>query len=132
MTGIDRHTGCLLDGWAHVRQSLAVIFATLIGARVMRRTFGSAIPGLLGQNLTPATLLRFYTAIILSVELWEPRYRVRRVSYPAASNSAALLSQGLVGLQLEGEYRPRGHLGDPTPAGVRTLAWSGAELQDAA
>lgn len=122
----------MIDGWAHVLQSIALIFTTFFGSRVMRRMFGSAVPGLLGQNLTPATLLRFYTAIIVAIELWEPRYRVRRVSYPSASNSAAGLSQGLIGLKLEGEYRPRGHLGDPTPAGVRSVTWTGSQMQDVA
>ncbi|MCW2319185.1 phage baseplate assembly protein W, partial [Rhodoblastus acidophilus] len=53
--GIDKRTGRPLEGWPHVVQSLGTIFTTGFGARVMRRVFGSAVAGILGQNLTPDT-----------------------------------------------------------------------------
>jgi phage baseplate assembly protein W len=114
--GIDRRTGRPLEGWSHVLQSLHAIFTTPIGARVMRRAFGSAVPGLLGKNLTPNTVARFYIAIILAVELWEPRFRVRQVGYPASTNSTDNLKQGKFGLRLFGDYRPNALDGDFTVA----------------
>jgi len=114
--GLNRQTGRPLEGWPHVMQSLGVIFSTRFGDRIMRRVFGSAVPGLLGQNLTPDTLARFYTAIILAVELWEPRFRVRQIAYPASTNGADKMAQGKFGFRLFGDYRPNALTGDFTVA----------------
>lgn len=119
--GVDRHTGRVLSGWEHVQQSLAVIFATRIGDRIMRRTFGSAVPGLLGKNMTPATVLRFWTAIAIAIALWEPRFRVRRFALPAKRNSAALASEGKLGLVLHGDYIPGALEGDFSIAVPKTV-----------
>ena len=116
MAGINRDTGKLLTGWAHVAQSLQVLFSTHYGARVMRRYFGSEVPPLLGENLTPRTILRFTYAIIVACELWEPRFRIKRVEIDLAGNSVDRLRGGRLSMSIVGEYRPRGHLGDPTPA----------------
>ena len=118
--GIDRRTGKVLDGWAHVVQSLGVIFTTRLGARVMRRTFGSAIPGLLGKPLVPSTTLKFFVAYAIAVELWEPRFRVRRFSYPS-SNSPERMRQGQIGFRVDGDYLPGALEGDQTIAIPQTL-----------
>jgi phage baseplate assembly protein W len=120
-TGIDRFTGRPLSDWPHVVQSILVILTTRIGDRVMRRSFGSAIPGLLGRNLVPATLLRLYTSIAIAIELWEPRFRVRRFEYPGAENSANDLRQGRLGIRMIGDYRPRALSGDMTVETVKTV-----------
>lgn len=121
-TGIDRETGRLLSDWDHVVQSLGVIFTTRIGDRVMRRVFGSAVPGLLGRNLTPSTILRFYTAIIIAVDLWEPRFRVREITYPGETNSVGTLQQGRFGFRLYGDYRPGALDGDFTVADSKVVS----------
>lgn len=110
--GFDRRTGRPIAGWDHVLQSLGVIFTTHFGERFMRRHFGSFVPRVLGERLVPSTLLRFWTAIIVAIELWEPRYRVTKIM-PAASPEQ--LRQGILRYRLEGIYYPRGHLGDFTP-----------------
>jgi phage baseplate assembly protein W len=120
--GVDRRTGRLLTGWDHVLQSLQVIFITRLGDRIMRRTFGSAIPGLLGQSLTPQTLLKFYTAIAIAVELWEPRFRVRLIAYPKDTNAPLKMRQGKLGVRLLGDYRPRALEGDFTVEGPERTA----------
>lgn len=104
--GIDRRTGRPLSGWAHVIQSLEIIFSTRFGERIMREWFGSAVPGLLGRNLVPGTVLRFKLAVWVAIELWEPRYRIVRI------NSISVTRTGQYQVALEGEYRPRAHLGD--------------------
>lgn len=122
--GVNRRTGRVLTGLAHVRQSLHVIFTTPIGARVMRRTFGSAVPALLGKaNLTPEALLNFYMAVAIAVDLWEPRFRVRQVGYPGAENSAGQLQQGKFGVLISGDYRPNALEGDYTVASSETLTF---------
>jgi phage baseplate assembly protein W len=118
-TGVDRATGMVLSGWPHVRQSLGVIFTTYFGERVLRRWFGSFVPKLLGQNMTPSTILRFWTAICIAVELWEPRYKITAI---VPVGDAETMREGALGFRIEGQYRPRGHLGDFTPApGVFTM-----------
>lgn len=115
--GINRHTGKVLSGWEHTVQSLGVIFTTGLGERIMRRFFGSAVRGLLGKNLTPETLARFYLAIAIAIDLWEPRFRLVAVSYPNNTNSEQRMRQGRLGLKLVGEYRPRALEGDFTVEG---------------
>jgi phage baseplate assembly protein W len=115
MAGMNARTGKPLAGWPHVVQSLGVIFSTRIGERVMRRWFGSAVPALLGQNLTTQTFLKFFSAIYAAVELYEPRFRITKVTPVFVERT------GRAGLRIEGEYRPRGHLGDFTVAGAGTL-----------
>lgn len=122
MAGIDRRTGRVLLGFPHVVQSLEVIFTTALGTRVMRRLFGSEVPGLLGKNIAPTTFLRFATAVHVAIELWEPRFRVVQVTFPRSENPPEEIRRGKIGIALYGQYRPRGHLGDPTPEGEnRTL-----------
>lgn len=122
MAGMNRRTGRWLVGWEHVQQSLEVIFSTMIGSRIMRRSFGSAVPALLGRPINRATVLRFATAIILAVELWEPRFRIKRITFKRPQNNPENLRLGRLSMTITGEYRPRGHLGDPTPDdGERTI-----------
>lgn len=113
-TGVNRVTGKVLQGWPHVAQSLKVLFMTRIGSRVMRRTYGSLIPQLLGENATPRTILRFFTAVIVAVELWEPRFRIRKVSIASADNPIDQMRVGRLRFAITGVYRPNGHLGDET------------------
>lgn len=121
-TGINRFTGQALSDWDHVIQSLFVIFQTLIGTRVMRRTFGSAVPGLLGKNLTPPTMLNFFTAIIIAIVLWEPRFRVIQIIYPQPPVTPDTVRAGLIEFQIVGAYRPRALQGDLTEEPVPRVA----------
>lgn len=115
--GTDGRTGKTLSDWDHVLQSLEFVFATLIGSLVMLREFGSAVPALLGRPMNTATVLRFATAIIVAVELWEPRFRIKQVTFSRRQNSPERMRLGGLAMTIVGEYRPRGHLGDPTPEG---------------
>lgn len=111
-TGFDRNTGKLISGWSHVQQSLGVIFTTHFGERVMRRWFGSFVPKILGANMTPSTVLKFWTAICVAIDTWEPRYRVTKI---VPQGSPEEMRSGDITFQIEGVYMPRGHLGDFTP-----------------
>lgn len=114
MAGVDRRTGRPLAGWPHVEQSLRVIFETHVGARVMRRGFGSAVTAILGRNMTLAEILRFKTLVIVAIELWEPRFRVA-FCHARLDNTTEDMKRGIFGMSVEGSHIPRGHLGDPTP-----------------
>jgi uncharacterized protein len=114
--GVNRLTGKPLAGLDHVRQSLGVIFTTRLTSRLLRRLFGFAGVGLLGEPLTPQTLMKFYMAVVIAVELWEPRFKVIALSYPNADNSASELGQGRFGVAILGAYRPNALEGDFTVA----------------
>lgn len=111
MAGIDRHTGKVIDNLASAYQGVEVILSTRIGSRVMRREFGGGIAELLGRLLTPSLFAAWRQLVATAIDLWEPRFRVRRI---LVSGSVEQLRLGQVGLSIEADYRPRGHLGDFT------------------
>src|SRR5258708_23634359 len=111
--GIDRRTGKVLTGFDHVLQSVETIFTTMVGERVMRRQFGSSGAALLGRLMTAANVLRFFSLIAVALDLWEPRFRIVKVTVPPGV-SIDDVRRGRLTLLIDGQYRPRGHLGDPT------------------
>ena len=123
MSGVDRHTGRLLDGWPHVVQSVMVIFTTGFGERMLRRWFGSSVPQLLGNSLTEATVVSFFAAIVTSLEVRErdtglprePRFRITRITPMKLDRSGSLK------IEISGIYMPRGHLGDFTGEDLRSI-----------
>jgi uncharacterized protein len=114
-TGFDWRSGAVIDGWAHVLQSLEILFSTRFGERVQREWVGSLVPVLLGENLTAETILRTKLAIWVAIEAFEPRYRITKIQ------SISVSRLGRYVLELEGAYRPRGHLGDFTVEGTRKV-----------
>lgn len=114
MAGINRYTGQLLDGFPHVLQSIVVIFTTAIGSRVMRRKFGSTVPALFGENLTPNTIGAYVLAICVALDAWEPRFQVIRVDILQADNLPDQLRSGRFAFAIRGRYYPRGQFGDKT------------------
>jgi phage baseplate assembly protein W len=105
MAGVNATTGAPLDGFEHVEQSLNKIFTTRQGERVMREWFGNPGLRLLGENATPLTVLLWFTILWTLIELFEPRYRVRRF----AVNDINRIGFG--DFTIVGEYRPYAHLG---------------------
>lgn len=93
MAGMHRITGAPLDGLEHIVQSLTDIFATRIGSLVGRRDYGSLIPDIIDQPMTPANILRLYAAAALAASRWENRVRIRRIGLlPGYRPGAASLS----------------------------------------
>ena len=120
--GLDRRTGRAIAGFAHLQQSIEVIFSTRIGERVLARAFGSNVPAVLGRNLVPSTLLRLYAVIIAAIDAWEPRLRVRRIVHPAEQNGPEQFRSGKLGLVIVADYRPRALEGDLTVENTVTLS----------
>jgi phage baseplate assembly protein W len=112
---IDAVSGVDIVAWPHVLQSIQQILTTRFGERVMREWFGSAVPNLLGENLTTKTVVAFFSAVSAAIEQWEPRYRVIRIIPESVGRD------GRFRVQIEGEYRPRALLGDFTPEGARRV-----------
>lgn len=106
MSGMNRETGKPLSGWAHVAQSLAVLFTTPKGSRVMRRHVGSDITRLVDAPMSPATLIDFYAGAATAIDEFEPRFKVTRFGTTEAT------TDGRLSIECEGIHYPRGHLGD--------------------
>ncbi|WP_182417148.1 GPW/gp25 family protein [Bartonella sp. HY038] len=104
--GFGRNRIETLDGFDHVRQSLAILFSTPLNSRVMRRDFGCELQDLIDRPLSDQIILAAYSAIVTACALWEPRYQISNCSI-TNSNEA-----GQVAILLKGDYYPRGHLGD--------------------
>ena len=109
----------MLVGWPHVVQSLEVIFMTRFHERVLRRWVGSFVPHILGELATERNITRFYWAIAGAIDLWEPDYRVEKVTL--VGTSSEVYRQGHMVVQNYGVYRPRAHLGDTTPEQRRSV-----------
>lgn len=111
MVGIDRRTGQVIGNLASAYQGVEVALTTRIGERLMRREFGAGIAELLGRLMTPPLFVAFQTLIATAVDLWEPRFAVRRV---LVTGTVDEVRTGRAGFTIEADYRPRGHLGDLT------------------
>jgi len=83
MAGMARSSGAVLDGLEHIKQSVADILSTPIGTRVGRREYGSLLPELIDQPMTPANILRIYAASAVAISRNEDRIRLRRVGLAA-------------------------------------------------
>jgi phage baseplate assembly protein W len=105
-TGIDRTTGKTLVGWAHVQQSLAIIWTTRLTERVMRLTFGSTLRSWLAEDLNPTTALGIYTELVVATHTWEPEYRISTLQFVDATRAGGL------GVRHSGTYYPEGRLGN--------------------
>lgn len=142
--GMNRFTGELLQGWDDVEQSLELIFATPYHTRVLRRWVGSFVPAILGDNATLRTITRFFWAIATSIDLWEPRYRLKQIYVmgnalsdvsPSPLTPAAVEAMARAGdfiFREEGVYYPAGNLGNFTPYTQRAfgLTSKGGNLWD--
>lgn len=107
MAGMDRNTGRALSGWAHVEQSIGDLLSTALGSRVMRRTYGSALPRLIDAPMTPARMIDFYASFAGAIDKFEPRFKVSQMAVDQADTGPGKLT-----FTYEGTYYPRGHLGD--------------------
>jgi len=104
MNGFNAHTGQPLAGLDHLRQSIADILSTPLNTRVMRRDYGSRIPELIDQPITPRLAVELYAATAEALRRWEPRFKLTRVRLTDAR-------AGWVELTLEGEVRLQGFEG---------------------
>lgn len=115
MSGFSRHDFGPLAGWRHVEQSIGVILTTPIGSRVERRAFGSRVPDILDAPQNRFTIMDLAVATAEAIDLWEPRFRLTNVDITQAGGD------GQLGLSIQGDYMPRGHLGDLTVDSRRAI-----------
>jgi len=101
MLGLNATTGQALSGLDHLRQSIKDILTTRIGTRVMRRDYGSRLPDLVDNPMTPRLAMELYAATADALDRWEPRLKLTHVKIASAA-------PGRVVLDLEGIYLPDG------------------------
>lgn len=111
--GLNRYTGSAIVGWPHVVQCLENLWSTPIGERVIREDFGNPGTRLLGENMTPANILRYWQIIKIVTDRWEPRFSITSIT--PAKTTPEEMRLGAIGFVVTGIYRPRGHVGDRTP-----------------
>ena len=103
MLGLNAHIGQSLSGPDHLRQSIADILCTPLNTRVMRRDYGSRIPELIDQPITPRLAMELYAATAQALRRWEPRFKLTQVRLTDAR-------AGWVVLELKGEVRIQGEV----------------------
>lgn len=109
MVGLDRRTGAMLSNIESAHQAVPFILATRIGDVVLLREFGGGVVELLGRAVTPALFAAWQQLVATAIDLWEPRFKVRRVTLEGTVDD---IRSGIAGISIEADFRPRGHLGD--------------------
>lgn len=77
--GMNKHTGQILEGSAHLRQSIEDILTTPLGTRVGRRDYGSRLFELLDKSVDQVFQVELYAAVADALRLWEPDFSLERV-----------------------------------------------------
>lgn len=95
-TGMDAATGRSLADLDHIRQSIRDILTTRIGARVMRRDYGSIVPALIDQPANARNRLRLLAATVMAIVRWEPRVRITGVALSFGFDGRATVSMDAV------------------------------------
>ena len=127
MVDINRRTGEVISNEASVLQSVEIILTTRIGELVMLRQFGAGVAELLGRAVTPELFAAYRTLLMVAIDLWEPRLRVRGVFVAANAEEIAL---GHAEIKIRADYMPEGHKGNTQVAKtlVFGILFSGNEL----
>nr|DAI00024.1 MAG TPA: baseplate wedge subunit [Caudoviricetes sp.] len=99
MKGMCAKTGKVLEGLAHLEQSVTDILSTPVGSRLERRSYGSDIPELIDQPDTPSTRIRIFSAAAHALSLWEPRLRITSIQMVSLASE----SKGKALLQIDGQ-----------------------------
>lgn len=114
--GINWETGKKIEGWAHVAQSLRILFTTPKVSRVMRRAVGADLVRMVDAPISPVTVIDIYAAVAESVRNYEPRFKISRMKVLEAD------AGGKLTVGIEGVYYPRGHLGDYSVSEPKTVS----------
>jgi uncharacterized protein len=103
MIGINSENGTVMNDFEHVVQSIKDILTTPKGSRVMRRDYGSGLFNLLDKPFSAALILNIYAETAAALKMWEPRFKVKKISH-------TLSDTGKITLSLSGEYLPNGQI----------------------
>lgn len=101
MLGMNVDTGEPLDGLAHLKQSITILFNTRIGTRVLRRDYGSDLPNLIDRPADDELRVDMFIAIAEALNKWEPRLALQEAGM-------TVLEPGVIDFSLTAEYLPDG------------------------
>jgi Bacteriophage baseplate protein W len=104
--GMNRETGKYLDGYDHLKQSIADILTTPLLTRVFRRDYGSTATYLVDKPGEARTLLDFTISLGQAIDKWEPRYRLEQCWFDQAGDD------GVFSVGMNGIYYPNALEGD--------------------
>jgi phage baseplate assembly protein W len=80
MMGMDRTTGLLMTGSAHLAQSIADILTTPLGSRRERPEYGSHLPRMVDLPVNAGWIAAAQAEIARNLVRWEPRIKVSKVT----------------------------------------------------
>lgn len=93
MIGVDQHTGKLIYGDAHIKQSIERILFTPLGSFMMQPTFGSRLIDLLSAPSSASNVLQIYVAVAEALATWmKDRINLTKVSLSVSSLGVAIIS----------------------------------------
>ncbi len=92
MKGTNANTGFVLDGKAHLKQSLECLLSTPLNTRIMRRDYGSALFDLIDKPQSDSTKLDIISATATAIAAFEPRFLLTKVELINQTSSSLLLS----------------------------------------
>lgn len=81
---MNAQTGQWITMVEHVKQSVGKIIGTLIGTRLMRRSFGSHFPEMIDSATSEYQLALARAAIVMALVAWEKRLIIKRVNFELA------------------------------------------------
>lgn len=106
-SGLNRlEDGQAITSLDHINQSLRDILLTRKGTRVLRRDYGSGLPDLIDNPITPDLVLDLTFEIADAIDRLEPRLGLKQVVVEPNPEAGELAVELYVFLY------PRGHLGD--------------------
>lgn len=107
----DETTGELIDPLSSTYQDTCVVLSTRLASVWMLREYGAGVVELLGRRITPPLFGAYKQLVCTAIDIWVVRFRVRRI---VATGSIEDFRLGHLTMDMEVDYRPRAHLGDPT------------------
>lgn len=104
--GVNAKTGKWLTGWEHCVQSMDAILTTRLDTRLMRLSFGSDHLEMIDRPGNAIQIGKIYGVVVQAIHTWEPGYRIVNLQLTEAG------PDGKFQIDFNGDYYPRGHLGD--------------------
>src|SRR4051794_1673552 len=104
-SGVDRHTGQVLTGWPHCRQSIGCVLSTAIGSLLMARDFGCD-GDLIDKPMSPPTMARIIVAGAEALRRDEPGFHLTKLR-PTKTQA-----DGEIAFDIAGDFYPNALDGD--------------------
>ncbi len=105
---MDCNTGRWIKGRAHLAQSVTILFATPIGTRVQRRSYGADDRYLVDRPMNQSEIARAVFAVADALDKWQARLSLTYVDIADATVG------GVLALRLAYTERLRAWRGDRT------------------